>query len=83
MFITGNLINNEDYQSLVELIEHINSLNRNQLREYKREQIELSEKGKKNCFGLIQIALISDHNLVIKAVDTGNDQKFLIFSTEI
>lgn len=83
LFITGNLIKNEDYEPLIKSVEHINSLNRDELRVYKREQIELSEKGEQNCFGLIQIALISNHKLVTKAVEAENDQKFLIFSTEI
>ncbi len=83
LFITGNLIENEALKSLTKSVEHINSLNREQQREFKREQIELVEKGKKNCFGLVQIALVSGHNLEIKAIDTGTNQKFLIFSTEI
>ncbi len=83
VFITGNLIENKDLESINKSIEHINSLNRDQLREFKRKQIELSEKGEKNCFGLIQIALISGHHLEIKAIEAGNNQKFLIFSTEI
>ena len=83
LFITGNLIKNEDYEPLMKSVEHINSLNRDELRVYKRKQIELSEKGEQNCFGLIQIALISNHKLLTKAVEAENDQKFLIFSTEI
>ena len=83
LFITGNLINNEDLKSITKSVEHINSLNRDQLREYKREQIERLETGKKSCLGLIQIALISGHNLEIKAIEAENDQTFLIFSAEI
>ncbi|MEN8121397.1 MAG: SiaB family protein kinase [Bacteroidota bacterium] len=83
LFITGNLINNEDLKSVSESVERINSLNRDQLRELKREQIELVETGKKNCLGLIQIALISGHNLEIKAIEAENNKTFLIFSAVI
>lgn len=83
IFVTGNLIKNEDLKPLSETIEHINSLNREQMREYKRKQIELAELGKKNCLGLIQIALVSGHNLKIKAIKAENNQTFLIISAEI
>jgi len=83
LFITGNLINNEDFITISKSIEHINNLNRGQLREFKREQIEFVETGKKNCLGLIQIALVSGHELELKAVKTENNQTFLIISVEI
>ena len=83
LFITGNLIEKENFVSISKSIEHINSLNREQMREFKREQMELSEKGKKNCFGLIQIALISGHKLDIKVIDSENNMQFLIISVKI
>lgn len=83
LFITGNLVKDKDLKSISESVEHINSLNRDQMREYKRVQIERVEKGEKNCLGLIQIALISGHNLEIKAINAENNLTFLIFSAEI
>ncbi len=83
LFITGNLVTDEDLKTISDSVEHINSLNRDQMREYKRKQIKLEETGEKNCLGLIQIALISGHDLEIKAIKDENNQTFLIFSAEI
>lgn len=83
LFITGNLIDKEKIEPLTKLINHINSLSREQLREFKREQIELAEKTKKNCLGLVQLALVSGHDLEIKTIESNNNQKFLILSAEI
>jgi hypothetical protein len=83
LFITGNLINNKQLAPISKSINHINSLSREQLREFKRKQIELAEKAEKNCLGLVQLALVSGHSLEIKAIESENNQKFLILSAEI
>ncbi len=83
LFITGNLVENKDVEAFLALITHINSLKREDLREYKREQIELVEEGKNNCLGLIQIALVSRHGLGIKTIETENNQTFVIISASI
>lgn len=83
LFITGNLVEKEDLESFSDLVKHINSLNREQLREYKREQIGLVEESKDNCLGMIQIALVSGHDIEIKTIEAENNQLFLIISAEI
>ena len=83
LFITGNLIRKDNFENVDKTVNHINSMNRDELREYKREQIEKAEVGKKNCLGLIQIALISGHDLQVKCIEHDKDQLFLILSVEL
>ena len=47
LFITGNLVTDEDLKSISESVKQINSLNRDEMRKCKRKQIELEEAGKK------------------------------------
>ncbi|MCF6243401.1 MAG: SiaB family protein kinase [Bacteroidales bacterium] len=83
LFITGNLIENEQFSEIKKIIDKINNLNREELRKLKRTHFELAEKGEKNYLGLIQIALVSGHKLEIAKQKAGNDQLFLIISAEL
>ncbi len=71
-FVTANLLNNSDIDKITDKIELINSLDREELREYKREQRQLpsGKKGGANI-GLIQISLTSQNplDIEIKPVD--------------
>jgi hypothetical protein len=83
LFITGNLIEAEQFSKIKTTIDKINSLKREELRKLKRKHFELAEKGEKNYLGLIQIALVSGHKLEIIAQNTDNDKLFLVFSAEL
>lgn len=71
-FVTGNLIKNENLDFITDKVELINSLNREELREYKRLQRKLpfGKKGGANI-GLIQTSLTSQNplDIEIKPVD--------------
>lgn len=72
---TGNLIKNTHIGKLREKCEHINTLNRNELREYKRELRRLPQRKKGNAnFGLVQVALTSGNPLdfEISPIDQSN-----------
>lgn len=83
LFITGNMIEKEDYPLIEKSINKINGLSRNELRELKREHYQKAEKGEKNCLGLIQIALVSANNLGIAKREAEDGKLFLILSAEL
>lgn len=83
LFITGNLIEAEQFSAIKKIIDHINSLDREKLRILKRTHFEFAEKGEKNYLGLIQTALVSGHKLEIAKQETDNDKLFLIISAEL
>ncbi len=81
IFVTGNTIYNSDKQKLFEKCEHINSLNRDNLREYKRTQRKLPQsKAGNGNIGLIQTALISSNDLAFEIVPI--DEKHSYFFIE-
>ncbi len=80
-FVTGNTIYNKDKQKLLDKCEHINSLNRNNLRNFKREQRKLpSTKAGNGNIGLIQTALISTNSLKFEVIPI--DKKYSYFFIE-
>ncbi len=83
-FMTGNLVKNEDIVSIIEKSEIINSLNREELREYKREQRKLPP-GKKGGahIGLIQVALTSANPLDIEVNPVDDDYSFFSIAVKI
>jgi Family of unknown function (DUF6272) len=64
-FSFGNLVENKYLEELVESCEIINTMDRDELREYKREQRSSprKERSKGAGIGLIQVALTSRHPL--------------------
>lgn len=81
---TGNMAPPAFVEDITKHIERINSMNRDELREYKRERRALPHgvKGGANI-GLIQIALTSENNISYKlGQDTGADI-FLAIGTRI
>ena len=83
-FMTGNMVKNDDIVSIIEKSEMINSLDREELREYKRKQRNLphSRKGGANI-GLIQVALTSSHPLDIEVIPIDDDLSFFSIAVKI
>lgn len=83
-FLTGNLVKNDDISAVIDKSELINSLNRDELREYKRKQRNLphSIKGGANI-GLIQVALTSSNPLNIELSPIDDDHSFFSIAVKI
>jgi hypothetical protein len=83
-FITGNLVKNDDINSIIEKSEKINSLDREELREYKREQRKLPSGPKGGAhIGLIQVALTSANPLDIEISPVDDEQSFFSLAVKI
>ncbi len=80
--MTGNLVKTDDIITIIEKSEVINSLDREELREYKRQQRKLPP-GKKGGahIGLIQVALTSSNPLDIEVNPV--DDKHSFFSIAV
>ncbi len=83
-FYSGNVVNNKDIIPIIDKCNVINSLDRVQLREFKRKQRNLprGEFGGANI-GLIQIALTSDHPLDIKLTPITEETSFFSICVKI
>ena len=82
-FISGNIIKNSDIKKLHKIINHINSLNREEMRIYKREQYKLTEKEQDSSLGLVQMALVSGKDISISIKEIDDISSFVIISIEI
>lgn len=83
-FVTGNLVRNEDILSIIDKSEIINSLDREELREYKREQRKLPKGPKGGAhIGLIMVALTSDNPLDIEVTPIDDDHSFFSIAVKI
>lgn len=84
MIITGNIVKNEDIIPVIDKCEVINSLDRDGLRKYKREQRNRpqGDHGTGNI-GLIQVALTSDNPLDIKVTPIDDETSFFSLSVKI
>lgn len=82
-FSCGNLVENKYIEDLVEGCKKINSLNRDELREYKREtrSAPQKERSKGAGIGLIQVALTSGNPLGVEARHV--DDKYSFFSLSV
>ncbi len=82
-FSCGNLVENKYINDLVEGCEKINSLDREELREYKREtrSAPQKERSKGAGIGLIQVALTSGNPLGVEARQV--DEKYSFFSLSV
>jgi hypothetical protein len=83
MFATGNLVETSKLDYIIEKVDYINSLNREGLREYKREQYKLVESGERSNLGLLQIALVSGNEIVISTKKVDEDLSFLTISAQV
>lgn len=83
-FVTGNLVKNEDVIPLLEKCEIINSLDREALRQYKREQRKLppGAKGGGNI-GLIQVALTAACPLDVEVTPVDEDYSFFSLAVKV
>jgi hypothetical protein len=83
-FYSGNVVNNIDIIPIIDKCEVINSLDREQLREFKRKQRQLprSEFGGANI-GLIQIALTADNPIDLKLTPITEEKSFFSIGVTI
>ncbi len=83
-FVTGNVVRNEDIIPVIEKCEIINSLDRDQLREYKRNQRRLPPgvKGGGNI-GLIQVALTSCNPLDFEVTPINENYSFFSIAAKV
>lgn len=83
-FVTGNLVKNDDIYAIIDKSEIINSLDRDGLREYKREQRRLPHGPKGGAhIGLIQVALTSAHPLDIEVTPIDDEHSFFSIAVKI
>jgi len=84
LLITGNVAQPEDATAVVDKINKINSLTRENLRKFKREKRKLP-RGLHGAahIGLIQSALISGYELKSEKTDVENGMSYLTISVRI
>ena len=83
-FMTGNLVKNDDIYAITDKSEIINSLDRDELREYKREQRKLPSGPKGGAhIGLIQVALTSANPLDIEISPVDDALSFFSIAVKI
>ncbi len=83
-FMTGNLVKNDDIVSIIEKSEIINSLDHDELRQYKREQRKLPPGRKGGAhIGLIQVALTSANPLDIEVSPIDDEHSFFSIAVKI
>lgn len=83
-FSTGNIVFNKDIIPVIDKCEVINSLDRESLRKYKREQRMLPSDQHDNAhIGLIQVALTSANPLDIEVTPIDNNRAFFAVKVKI
>lgn len=76
-FASGNVVINNELDTLIEKCDHINSLDRESLREFKRQQRKLPQGPHDGAhIGLIQVALTSANPLDIKISQIDDEYSF-------
>jgi hypothetical protein len=83
MFATGNLVETSLMDFINEKVNYINSLDRDALRNYKREQYKLIETGERSNLGLLQIALISGNQVIVNSKPIDDTFSFITISAEV
>jgi hypothetical protein len=83
--ITGNLVFKKDVPRLVEKCEIINSLDKDELREYKRKlrSDPTGEESKGGGIGLVQIALTSGNQMEVKVKELEGDFAFYVIFVSV
>lgn len=83
--MTGNLVYKRIVPELMEKCEKINSLDRDALREYKRElrNAEKSEESKGAGIGLVQVALTSGNQIEIRVKEYANEYAFYVIVVNV
>lgn len=84
VFATGNKVSPKDTEKIARKCEKINSLTRDDLRQFKREQRKLpaGAKGGGNI-GLIQVALTSENPIDFKLIPLDDGNSFYIVATKV
>lgn len=84
LFATGNIIDHKDAEIVIERCQKINSLNRKELREFKRKARNYAQSkiGSGNI-GLIQVALTSRNKLQYKTIPLERDESYYIVAAKI
>jgi len=84
VFATGNIISKVDTEKIERKCKKINSLTREDLRKFKREQRKLpaGAKGGGNI-GLIQVALTSENPIDYKLIPLEDGKHFYIIATKV
>jgi hypothetical protein len=84
VFSSGNIAIKSDIDPVLKKCDTINSLTREELRDYKRQQRKMppSKKGGGNI-GLIQVALMAGNPLTYKIINIDDNQFFYIISVKI
>lgn len=84
-FSCGNLVEMQYLDELIESCEIINSMNREELREYKRAQraAPRKERSKGAGIGLIQVALTSRHPLKVEYRKVGESHAFFSLTVKV
>jgi len=83
--IAGNLVHNEDKKDIIDLIDKINSLDKDGLKKLHKQQMRegrLSDRGGAGL-GFIDIARKSGKALTYEFKDIANDTSFFILTTQI
>jgi hypothetical protein len=84
VLITGNPVFNEDIIPVIEKCEYINSLDRESLRQYKREERRRTPSEKGNAhIGLIQVALTSANPLDIEITPINDNTSYFSVAVKI
>lgn len=83
-FLTGNVVMNKDIVPIIEKCEIINSLDREELRKYKREQRNLPQGSKGSAhIGLIQVALTSCNPLDFEVTPINDEFSFFAITVKV
>ncbi len=84
IFATGNMVKSEMAKHVINKCDKINSLKRDELREFKRQQRKLppGAKGGGNI-GLIQVALTAENRLNYKVIPIDDSKYFFIIGVRI
>jgi len=84
LFITGNLINNNNINEVVERCKEINKLDKEDLRKLKREHLAAVEEDKEGAdIGLIQLAITSENPLDIEVMPVDRKNSFITISVTL
>jgi hypothetical protein len=84
IFATGNIVKNSDIEPVLERCEMINSLDRDGLRKFKREQRNQPQGPHDGAhIGLIQVALISSNPLDISVTPVDDNDSFFSILVKI
>jgi hypothetical protein len=81
--ISGNIIGNEDAAKILLKSQTINSLDREQLREYKRSMRGNGDSLQKGNIGLIQIALTSHNKLDVQITPINDKHSFFSLAIKV